>query len=368
MEDRRENGAFARALAILALLRRRQWAAFSREAARDPVGALALAALAALAVAGARTAVVHDPSPPPWRFGVALAATAAWAVALHGAAVRPDTTRLSSGPLHPLLAEPGVADAWSRLQVAAALGLAAIVLAATLLDEPLRAFSLAGAAALGLIAAAPLLRTGVSAGAAARRMEPRRPSASLTGPLLVARMQARLRRAGLPAAWISAGLLVLGALAARTALVNNPGPQVATVLLMGIGLVSAAPLDAPDVELLRFLARAPGSLTRLLAASCLPAAAATAIALAGAGLLIGLGPGVAVGTAAAVLGLLAAAAVLKGLHALGGRPRFAPFATALDLALVAAVAATFAPAAPVWTAARGVLLWRAAERGRWLSP
>ena len=362
-----EREAVARALRVLVGLRRGQFTAVTRQAARDPLGAAALICLIVVGLVGLRVAILREPAEPAWRLGLDVTAAVISTVALHRKVVRPDTARLADGPLHPLLAQPGVANGWCRLQIALFVGLPAVVLATTLLPDVGGALILTTATACGLVLTLP----GLSANwlPTGRRGKLRRaaPRGSLSGPLLIARSQARWREGSAAPIPLGAGLFLVGSAAARLALMNNPGPEIATAVLAATGLGCGALIGALDVEVLRFLGRTPANLASLLAASCLPAAVATSICLVGAGLVIGLGAALATAAALAVLTILGGAFGLTALHALGGHPRFARIAAAIDLVLVAAVVVTFAPAAPVWVIVRAVLLWRSAERGRWLT-
>lgn len=364
---RAERKAFGGALPVLVLLRRRQLGEVARQAERDPVGAVALICLAGVAVIGLRLAVGREPPGAAWRFGRESCAAAIVASMLRTALIKPDTARLVAGPLHPMLAQADVADRWTRLQVYLTVALPAALLALLLLPDLGRVLMTIAAVTCGLAATSAFhRRTSTFLGRAVGMARRAPSSALLSGPLLIARVQSRGRRRRSTTIVVSVLVLILGSVAARLALANNSDPKVALAVLAAAALTCGGSIGALDVELLRFLGRTPMGLGRLVAASCLPAAALAAIALAGAGLLIGLDPVSAVGGALAVFGCLAAATGLVALHALAGPPRFAHLATAIDLALVAAAVVTFAPAAPVWIAVRTALLWRGAQRGRWL--
>ena len=355
-----QTGA-VRPLSILIRLRRMQLSGVARQAARDPVGAATLAFLLLGLVVGLRSALTREPANTAWRFGLELAATAGMAAVLHRAVVGPDGARLTSGPLHPVLVRAGVLASWSRLQVLVLVGAPAAVLASTLSPDVGRALALLAATACGVGTVPPSRGTVASATNASRASA----RGSLTGPLLVARTQALGRGSRSTPVLLAVGFVVLGAGAGRLALLSNPGPQIAGVVLAVAGLAAGSVIGAVDVGLVRFLGRTPVRLASLLAASCLPGAACAATALVAAALLIGLGPAFAFATADAVGGALASTAGLSALHALGGRPTYARLAALLDLALIGLV--TFAPAAPVWAAVRTASLWRAAGSERWLS-
>ena len=274
------------------------------------------------------------------------------------------------GPFHVLLAHRGRETSWLLAEASIVFaGLAVWLTLALVSLDPLRApaflfASLAGAGVASLVLALGERRTEVRVGIEAKQSgySERR---SLSGPLLIARLQWRRRVGPFPASIGAVGLAITGGFATALAIRNNPDPNVGSGVLGVAGLVGGIILASLDLSLLRFAGREPRSLLNLIMNFALASPVVVMICV----LIIGALAGVSITTALAIaLGVgmvIFAYSTTLVLHALGEASRFSSFTAGVELTIVLIIMAVFAPLAFVWTIARGVMLARAARRLRW---
>jgi hypothetical protein len=322
-----------------------------RDLARERWAWVALPAAAALVVAAARRLRGVETRGPVLACAIEVGIGAGLAWIVLRALRRADAGRTIEGPLGDLIVG-GRREALWRCAQGAALLLPLLTLAAAGMapDAPLAGLRLACAAAVGACMTAGLTLMGPvrmrSEGGAATR---------------TSRTPRRVMKVASAAA-----ILVVGTLAALAARRNNADPLLATAVLGLSGLGAGGTLGATDLALLRFLGHEPSPLASLLTRFAGLPALATAGSVALAGVLVGLSAPTVFLVASATALVVAAYAAATALHVLGGMGRFASTAAAVDLALLAAVAAASVPLAPVWAVARATLLTTAARRRRWL--
>ncbi len=189
---------------------------------------------------------------------------------------------------------------------------------------------------------------------------------SLTGPMLVARIQWR-RRVGLTPAWAGgAAIGLVTMVAAILAHKNNVNADISEAVLVGGALAGGAVAGRIDPKLVRFVGHEPLPLARIVAAVALPTPVAVLLGTVLGASAIGLEATIACGIGLGAAGLLATYLSLAVLHALAGRPRFASFSAGVDLTICAAFLAIYAPLLWVWAPVRTIALIRQARRRRWM--
>ena len=355
---------------ILMRLRQLQLRRLASDARRDPIALLSFAAIMLAVAVGARRLFDIEPTSILASFVCeALCAALAFAV-IFRATKQFEGEGLASGPFHVLLARRGRATAWLLLEAGSVFaGLVAWLTLALLTLDSLRApaflaASLVGAG--GISTALCFLNNRTEAGAATT--DSRGGNAelrSLSGRMLIARLQWR-RRVGPIPAWLGAGILaLLGGLATALAVRNNPNPAIGAGVLGVTGLVSGTVLASLDVGLLRFAGREPSSLRHLVRDFAVGSPVVVTGGLLMIGTLTGLPLGLALATALDVGVALVVYSTVILLHALGRATRFPTFAAGIDLTIVLVMAVVFTPLALVWTISRGIVLVRAARRLRW---
>ena len=366
-EDRASVGTI-RSANILLAWRRLEVRQIAVELVRQPVAVGALATLSASVFLVLRWAFEHAPQSRASRF-VLEAAGSALAFAI---LARVTAAVQARGPLQgvffPLVAGPRRRIGYQLFE-ASLLWLALLVCAVFAL-APIAPGGLVGflaAAAVGTGLASFLVTLGrdridhrsdsaAEAGAKAR---------SLTGPMLVARIQWR-RRAGPMPAWAGGAAIGLATMIAATlARQNNVNADISEAVLAGGALASGAVAGRIDPQLVRFIGHEPLTLAWIVAAVALPTPVAIGLGTGLGALAMGLEAMIAFGIGLGAAGLLATYLSLAVLHALAGRSRFASFSAGVDLTICAAFLAIYAPLLWVWAPVRAIALIRQARRRRW---
>ena len=276
---------------------------------------------------------------------------------------------LVAGPFHVLLTHRGRETKWLLTEAGVVfVALDAWLMLALVSLDPLRvpAFLVASLTGAGVASLVPGVSTRTKEGMVPTAKEPEISEfRSLSGPLLIPRLQWR-RRVGPFPAWIGAiGLAVIGGLATALAVRNNADPNVGSGVLGILGLIGGLIFASLDLGLLRFAGQEPGSLSRLIMNFAFASPVVVTMGILLIGTLAGLPPrsDVTIAIGVGTMILLYSTTIL--LHALGEASRFPVFAAGIDLTIVLVIAVIFAPLALVWTVARGAILARSAQRLRW---
>ncbi|HWA61581.1 MAG TPA: hypothetical protein VG939_09405 [Caulobacteraceae bacterium] len=275
--------------------------------------------------------------------------------------------RLMAGPFHALVARRRRLDLWMAVRaVAGAAAVCALIATglATVDAAAAVAFLVASIAGAAVAGAVVLLRpAGRSGEGGASGSRPRRRSGGGHPALVIAR--AAFLRGRIPAGFVGLVLVVVGGAAGFLAARNNGAPELGLFVAAGAALAAGA-LMFPAGRLPGLLGQEPGSLGRLyLWLYAGPLAMAAAGGAAG-GALAGLGPAGALETALTAAVGLAVVSWFFFLHRLIRSERHARLSAGLEFAGAAFLATDEVSLAPLWLAARGLVLVRAARRRRWL--
>ncbi|MFO1014956.1 MAG: hypothetical protein U1E50_14455 [Caulobacteraceae bacterium] len=356
-----------RTLSILTRLEAARLAAFWRYASRDWVFVLGVLAAIPLVAAGAREGLRPVLQGSAVQQAVVFAGLGAVSFLGLMRGAEPRKTKLNEGPFHAFVRDRRQVARW---MVARSAAWAAVidVLLTTLIFSMKPASGLTGGGAFlagALVVGLWLIAAPERDATRTLRIDPHQRFGGGSGQHVLTIIVLSSLRGRWLMALLSLALIAAGGLAAGLAARNNHSPGLGYILCTLVGFLAGAVLQ-PRAKLTKLAGQQPltliGLFARLYALPLGVAAAGglTAALVAGLGIVIGLQAALGAFTAMLVLGWIAF------LHRMIRSARNANQGAVLEFGGMLLLSSIEASLAPLWIAARALILVRAARRGRWL--